>query len=558
MADDVTYDAALAALDERGPGRMLPDVSRITALAGLLGDPQQAYPSVHVTGTNGKGSVVRMVGALCSAAGLSAGTYTSPHLQTVRERFGLAGRPIGPQRFAEIHAEVDALASLLDAQLAEQTPAGATADRVTYFELLTAMALWWFADVPVDVAVVEVGMGGRWDATNVVRGDVAVLTPIDLDHSELGGTPAEVANEKVGIIKPGATVVCAEQDDEVAAVIERAVIEAGARMLQVGTDLEVVDRAIAVGGQLLSLRVGERVVEDILLPLFGTHQADNAALALGAFAALTGASFDAMEDDVIRHGLGAVAVPGRLEIVRRDPTVVLDGAHNPHGARGAAPTALFRTGAAAAVSRPGLGAVAGPGRVESGRRDPTGVLEGAHNPPGARAAAAALDEAFGFRELVLVVSCFADKDIEGILGAFAGAASHVIVTRVEHPRAAPLERMRDAAMQVWGDSGTVVEVATDVTSALTLARSVARDGDGILVAGSLVTVGAARELELPIGDGRDDDAVVRAPEDDDPDDDRVEMLELLDDEQAFEAAIEDLLDDEPTVADRDAGDEPPG
>lgn len=488
MSND-DFEQALAALTARGPGRMLPDLDRITALAGLMGDPQLAYPTVHVTGTNGKGSIVRMVGALCSAAGLSAGTYTSPHLQSVRERFGLAGRPIGPQRFADVHREVEQLAALVDARIAADWAGEGAPDRVTYFELLTAMALWWFADVPVDVGVIEVGMGGRWDATNLVRGDVAVLGPIDVDHTELGTTPEQVAGEKVGIIKPGAQVVTARQTPEVDAIITAAVEQAGATLWRVGDHVEVVDRSVAVGGQLLELRVGERTIDEVLLPVYGAHQADNAALALGAFAALTGASFAAMEDDVIRHGLGAVAIPGRLEIVHRDPTVVLDGAHNPHGAA---------------------------------------------------AAAEALQESFGFRELVLVAACFDDKDIAGILGAFAAAASHVVVTRVDHPRAAPLERMRAVAMEVWGDSGTVVEVATDIGSALTLAESVAREGDGILVAGSLHTVGAARDRYLPIGDGTDDDAVVREPGDLDTDDE--ELLDVLEDDDAFEAAIEQMLD----------------
>jgi folylpolyglutamate synthase/dihydropteroate synthase len=203
------FDAAYAALLARGPGRMVPDLTRITQLAALLGDPQLSYPSVHVTGTNGKGSDVRMVGALCSAAGLSAGTYTSPHLQTVRERLSVAGRNISPTRFAEVHDEVAALADLVDARADDRD--GPDADHVTYFELLTAMASAGFADAPVDVGVFEVGMGGVWDATNLVRGDVAVINEVDVDHSELGGSPAEVAGEKVGIVKPGSHVVSAPQ-----------------------------------------------------------------------------------------------------------------------------------------------------------------------------------------------------------------------------------------------------------------------------------------------------------------------------------------------------------
>jgi dihydrofolate synthase / folylpolyglutamate synthase len=488
------YDAAVAALSARGPGRMVPDLERITTLLGLLGDPQLAYPTVHVTGTNGKGSIVRMVGALCSAAGLSAGTYTSPHLQSVRERLSLAGRPIGTSRFAALHEEVEALAELVD----ERGP-----DRVTYFELLTAMAFAWFADVPVDVGVVEVGMGGRWDATNLVRGDVAVLGEIDVDHPQLGSTPEEVAGEKVGIVKTGSVVVNAEQQGAVQAIVETAVAGNDATLVQFGRDLEVVERRVAIGGQLITLRVGERVVDEILLPLHGAHQARNAALALGAFTALTGASFEAMEDDVVRHGLGAVQVPGRLEVVHREPTVVLDGAHNPHGAR---------------------------------------------------AAATALAEAFEFRDVILVAGCLDDKDSAGILRELRDAVSHVVVTNSPSPRAAPLERILAAAEEVWRDRGVPVDAVADLDDALAVAEGLAAEGDGVLVAGSLTTVGAVRDRYLPLPD--DDDDVIVGPEDDDELDegDLAEAAELLADETAFASALENLLDDGDEDADPYEGD----
>jgi dihydrofolate synthase / folylpolyglutamate synthase len=500
---DPAFERALTSLTRRGPGRMIPDLSRITDLAALMGDPQHAYPSVHVTGTNGKGSVVRMVGALCSAAGIAAGTYTSPHLQTVRERLSLAGRHISETRFAEVHDEVAPLADLLDARARERD--GDRADLVTFFEQLTAMAYWWFADAPVDVGVFEVGMGGRWDATNLVRGDVAVLNVIDVDHPELGASPAEVAAEKVGIVKPGAHVVSAAQAPAVERVVAAAVEEAGASLWRLGDELEVVDRQVAVGGQLLTLRVGDRTVDEVLLPLYGAHQARNAALALGAFVALTGRSFEAMEDDVVRHGLGAVAVPGRLEIVHRDPTVVLDGAHNPHGAA---------------------------------------------------ATAAAMAEAFDFRDVVLVAACLEGKDLAGILGGFRDLASHVIVTRAPSPRAASLEAMRAAALEVWTGTATAVEAADDLDAALRLAEDVVGEGDGLLVTGSLHTVGAARDRYLPVTDpvswglgdrpGGADEDVVRGPGDERELDetDAAELEELLADDAAFEEAIEQLLDEE--------------
>jgi dihydrofolate synthase / folylpolyglutamate synthase len=497
------FDRAFDALMARGPGRMLPDLSRITALSELLGDPQLAYPTVHVTGTNGKGSVVRMVGALCSAAGLSAGTYTSPHLQSVRERLTLAGRYISPTRFAEVYDEVAVLADLLDERI--RADGGERADHVTFFELLTAMAFAWFADVPVDVGVFEVGMGGRWDATNLVRGDVAVLNEIDVDHSELGDTAEAVAHEKVGIIKQGAQVVSARQAPEVERIVDAAVADAGATLWRFGEDVELVDQRLAMGGQLVALRVGDRVIDEILLPLYGEHQARNAALALGAFAALTGGSFDQMDDEVVRHGLGAVAVPGRLEVVRRDPTVVLDGAHNPHGAA---------------------------------------------------AAATAVASSFGFNELILVVACLADKDIAGILAELRGAASHVIVTEAPSPRAAPLQRMHEAAVATWEGTGIAVEVVEDLGQALQVAESMAAEGDGVLVAGSLHTVGAARDRYLPFDDLDElgsDDEVVWEPEDEEDGDPIPEDIDLAialelaaqdEDQSTFDEAVERLLEEE--------------
>lgn len=465
---------------------MVPDLSRITALTGLLGDPQLAYPTVHVTGTNGKGSTVRMVAALCNAAGISAGAYTSPHLQTLRERLTFAGQHITERQFAQVYDEVAPLAELLDDQA--RADAGDDADTVTFFELLTAMGFWWFADAPVDVGVIEVGMGGQWDATNVVRGDVAVLAPIDVDHRELGNSPAEIAVEKCGIIKPGSRVVSAVQHDDVMAIIEDAVANVGATLWREGDYFAVVDHQIAVGGQQLTLRVGDRTIDEILLPLHGGHQRNNAALALAAFAALTESSFESMDDDVIRHGFGAATVPGRLEVVHRNPTIIIDGAHNPHGAR---------------------------------------------------AAADALDAAFGFRELILVIACLDDKDIHGIVSAYHTVASHVIVAGAPSERGATAQVMYDAALAVWGDTGVVIEQAEDIKQACDMAQGVAASGDGILVTGSLYTAGAARDLYLPLVASPDDDAVIWEPDDDDDDTDRRDLL----DRRAANATDDDSDDD---------------
>ncbi|MBW3659151.1 MAG: bifunctional folylpolyglutamate synthase/dihydrofolate synthase [Actinobacteria bacterium] len=467
------FDEAVADLQQRGSGRMIPDLDRITRIAELLGNPERSYPTIHITGTNGKTSVTRTVTALCSAAGLSAGTYTSPHLQTIRERLSVAGRRIGETTFAEVYADLRPLLDLVDSELEDPR------DSVTYFEALTAMAYWWFADKPVDLGVFEVGMGGRWDATNLVRGDVAVLTPIDVDHRELGATPVEIAGEKVGIIKEGSVVVSARQRDDVLAVIRRAVADADATLLLEDEDFGVVSRTVAVGGQVLTLRVGERTVEDVLLPLFGEYQASNAAISLAAFAAFTGDGFATFGDDLLRQGFGAVTVPGRLEIVHREPTVVLDGAHNPHGAR---------------------------------------------------AAAEAIAGSFEFRNLILVIGALADKDLAGILRAYRGVASHVVVTTPPSARGASLEQMLEAAVEVWEETGVVVEAADSVAEALEKAAGVAGVGDGVLVTGSLYVVGAARDVYLPVDDAGDE--VVYEPGDLDDDEDEAE----------FNAALERMLD----------------
>lgn len=434
------FAAARAALFARGHGRMIPTLDRIRELVDLLGAPQEAYPSLHVTGTNGKTSTTRIVAALLAELGITAGTYTSPHLQSVRERIQVALHPISEQDFARTLTAVEAVASLVDGDRDD-------ADRVTYFELMTAMGLWYFADVPVDVAVVEVGMGGRWDATNVVAADVAVITPIDVDHRELGDDALAAAGEKSGIIKPGSRVVLGRQAPDVLAVLETAAAEVDAPVRRWGRDLDVADRVVAVGGQQVALSVGDRTVGDVFLPLHGSHQADNAAIALAAVAELLGERFAHVDDEVLREGFARVTSPGRLEMVRRDPTIVLDGAHNPHGAV---------------------------------------------------AAATALDEAFTFRNVVLVVACLADKDLAGIVGAWRDVVDHVVVTSLATPRAASMGDMATVARQVFAGTGVAVEEADDVATAMELATGLVAEGDGVVVTGSLYTVGAARDLYLPV------------------------------------------------------------
>jgi dihydrofolate synthase/folylpolyglutamate synthase len=469
---EMSFDAAEAMILARGAGRMIPDLDRITLLLELLGQPQRAYPTIHVTGTNGKGSAVRIVSALLASAGLSAGTYTSPHLQTIRERLAVSGRRIGERAFADLYADVAPLAALVDER---------SADSVTYFELLTAMASWWFAEVPVDVGVFEVGMGGTWDATNLVRGDVCIIQPIDIDHAQLGSTPAEIAKEKAGIIKADSMVVCAAQRSDVMAVLRARCDDIGATLFVAGIDHELLSREPANGGQVVSVRIGARTIDSLFIPLLGAHQADNLVVALAAVAALLGETFDDLTDEAWRQGLLSATVPGRLEIVSRSPTVVLDGAHNPHGAR---------------------------------------------------AAAAAVRETFdASTPRVLLTGILDDKDVDGVLSPWRDVVQHVVVTRVASPRSASAQRLAIAANSVWEGTGVTVERAADLMDALEIAEGLVGEDGVVIVSGSLMHVGAARDRYLPVLD--DDDEIIYEPDD----------IDDEEDERRFEVALDQMLED---------------
>ena len=440
------YQEAVEALYARMPTRMAPSLERITRLAELLDHPERTAPAVHLTGTNGKTTTARMVASLLAAFGVGAGIYTSPHLQDVRERIALTDRPISREEFAETWTYLEPFLAEVDR----------TADQpVTFYEALTILAFTWFAELPVDAQVVEVGMGGTWDATNLVDGVVAVVNRVALDHPELGDTPAAVAAEKAGIIKQGATVVSQAQDDDVLEVVASRAAQMDARLLVAGPDFGVERRRQAIGGQLLDLRTPTGVIPDVLVPLHGRHQADNAASALVAVEAFLGAHEGAwgpgtdapaagrraLGPDTVRAGFAAVTSPGRLEVVSRQPLVLLDGAHNPAGAR---------------------------------------------------ALATALLEEFVVDRRTLVVACLADKDIRGILQALAPATGRLVVTTNRSPRAAPAERLRKEAEAV----GLVAEVAPDVPTAVRQAVDDAGEGEAVVVTGSLYTVGEARDLLL--------------------------------------------------------------
>ncbi|MDP8978144.1 MAG: Mur ligase family protein, partial [Actinomycetota bacterium] len=383
MPADERYEATLRALEARIPSRMVPDLERITTLCGLLGRPDQAYPAVRVTGTNGKTSVAAMVTALLGALGLTAGTYTSPHLQDVRERIRVAGEPISPDEVVAGLSYLQPFLAEVDARLP---------DPVTYFEVLTALAYVHFADAPVDAAVLEVGMGGRWDATNVARGEVAVVTGVGLDHTDvLGERVEDIAREKAGVVRDGAVVVSAPQPAAVADVLRQAVDRHGASLVVADRDFAVAGRRLAVGGQALDLRGVTGRVDDVWLPLHGEHQAANAACALAAVEGFLGFA-GGLSPEVVGAGFAAVRVPGRLEVVRRPE-------HAPV------------------------------------------VLDGAHNPDGARALAASLRAEFAHRHRVAVLGVLDDKDVDAIVAALSPVVDHVIVTEPPSDRAAPRDRL---------------------------------------------------------------------------------------------------------------------
>jgi dihydrofolate synthase / folylpolyglutamate synthase len=427
----VLFADAVADLEGRQPERMVPDLDRITALSELLDRPQLTYPTIHITGTNGKTTTTRLISALACAHGITAGAYTSPHLGSVTERISVCGEPISEGEFEEEYER-------LLPYLVEVDRRGG--ERVTYFEALTALTYLWFADRPVALGVFEVGMGGVWDATNLVAGDVAVLCPISLDHPELGSTLTEVATEKAGIIKPGKTAVCREQPDDALSVIDARCREYEARLLLEGRDFALSDRRQAVGGQALRVRGLYAAYEEFHLSMFGEHAARNAAAAVVGLEAFTGR---ALSEAVVRSVFRRATVPGRLEVARRHPLVLLDGAHNPAGAE---------------------------------------------------ALAAALPESFTWDRLLLVIGVSANKNLGGIVEALAPVADLAFPTRHGSPRSAPPEVVAEACKAV---GLTVVEAFDDVPGALAAGLAAASERDLVLVTGSLYTVAHARAVLLP-------------------------------------------------------------
>jgi dihydrofolate synthase / folylpolyglutamate synthase len=430
-----------------------PSLERITSLVTLLGDPQRAYPVIHITGTNGKTSTARMTEALLRARGLRTGLFTSPHLSAVGERISVDGQPLSGERFVEAYDEIQPYLDLVDAT--HEVP-------LSFFEVLTGMAFAVFADAPVDVCVLEVGMGGTWDNTNVADGAVAVVTPISIDHARyLGSTVAEIAADKAGIIKPGAVAVLAQQPPEAAEVLLHRVAEVGASVAREGVEFGVLSRELAVGGQQLSVRGLRGDYLDLYLPLFGAHQAGNLACAIAAveaFAATpdSGGEDQALDPAIVRPAVAGMSSPGRLEIVRRSPVVILDAAHNPGGM-------------AASVG--------------------------------------ALSEAFTFTDLIGVVAIAADKDVAGILDELEPVLTRLVVTQNSSPRSADPDTLAQLASDIFGPER--VTTAARLDDAIEAAVALADDADavggpgsaGVLITGSVITAGDARVLLAPPAGG---------------------------------------------------------
>ncbi len=422
----------LEAIERGVAGRAAePTLERIAALTAAMGDPERSFPCIHVTGTNGKTSTTRLCTALVMAQGLSVGTYTSPHLVSLNERIAWNGEPIGDDELFDVLSPLGALEEFIRAE----NP-GMLAP--TWFELMTAAAYRFFADVAIDAGVIEVGLGGRYDATNVADGAVAVATNVELDHvSILGGTRAKIAWEKSGIVKPGCVAVVGDEDDDIVAVFEDEARRVGAAAFwRRGVEFDCVGNFAAHGGRVVSVRTPGATYEDLFVPLYGAHQGDNVAIAIAAAEAFFGMPLDA---SVVAEALGSARVPGRLEVLGRRPLVVLDGAHNPAGAA---------------------------------------------------ALGAALDEDFGVvRRTVLVFGCLNGRSPGDVLAALGpDRIVHVVVCTPPSLRGVPAADVAAAAAAL----GLEASVADSVPEALAAARGLVSADDLVLVTGSLYLVGAAR------------------------------------------------------------------
>jgi len=435
--DQSRIDAIEQALLARWPEtRIEPTLDRIAALVDMLGSPQLTYPTIHIGGTNGKTTTSRMIDSLLFEMGLRTGRFTSPHLESYLERIAINGQPIDAKALIFSFNDISAYLDLMDAKFEHP---------ISFFEAITALAFAAFAEHPVDVGVIEVGMGGLWDATNVVDADVSVIMPIGLDHTEyLGETLTEIAQTKAGIIKEGGYVVLAQQEPECAVELIKQAALVGADIAREGVEYSVISRSVAVGGQLLTIQGTKETYTDIYIPLHGKHQASNAAAALIAVEIFFGDQ--ELDIEAVRTGFAQVTSPGRCEIVHRDPTIILDAAHNPHGAAALADT---------------------------------------------------IESEFTFDEVIGIFAPMGDKDVRGILLELEQVMDSVIVSANSSPRAMKISELESIAIEIFGAdrvfTSESMESAIDkaVTDSI---RPLSEDTIGILITGSVVSVGEARTI----------------------------------------------------------------
>ena len=435
--DQARIEAIEAALLKRWPEtRIEPTLERIAALVDILGSPQLTYPTIHIGGTNGKTSTSRMIDSLLFEMGLRTGRFTSPHLESFLERIAINGEPISAAELIYSYNDIAAYLDLIDQKFPHP---------ISFFEAITALAFVAFAEHPIDIGVIEVGMGGQWDATNVVDPDVCVIMPIGLDHTEyLGETLTEIAQTKAGIIKEGGFVILAQQEPESAVELLKQAAAVGADVAREGLEYSVLTRSVAVGGQLVTIQGIKEIYTDIYLPLHGKHQASNAAAALVAVEAFFGDQDLDME--AVRAGFAQVQSPGRCEVVHRNPTIILDAAHNPHGAAAIAQT---------------------------------------------------LQSEFTFDEVIGIFAPMADKDVPGILLELEQIMDYIIVTGNSSPRAMQISELEKMAQEFFGADRVFAadSLSSGIEKAMTDAnRPLSEVSIGILITGSVVSVGEARTI----------------------------------------------------------------
>lgn len=432
-------DAIEKALLNRWPEtRIAPTLDRIAALADALGSPQLSYPTIHIAGTNGKTTTTRLIDSLCFQLGMRTGRFTSPHLESFLERISINGEPISPEGMIATYNDIALYLDLIDSRMP---------NKLSFFESMCALAFVAFAEFPVDVGIFECGMGGEWDSTNVINADVSVITPIGFDHMEyLGDTLEKIALTKSGIIKESAFAVLARQEPDVAQVLMHKCAQVDATPIREGIEYSVKNRALAVGGQLISIAGVYGEYNDLFLPLHGAHQASNAATAIAAVEVFAGES--KLDEEVVREALVNATSPGRCEIIMRNPTVIIDAAHNPHGAQ-----SLKRT----------------------------------------------ISEEFDFDSIIGVIAPMGDKDVDGILEELESVVNRVIVSKNSSHRAAALSELRASAQGIFGSERVTAieslqEALVKAIEQAKLDNGVSDSNTAVLVAGSVVTAGEARGI----------------------------------------------------------------